>query len=179
MLTDAFVLNASRTAGAQPPADSGGRRAGDGARAVRRGLLPVLPSRKRAALPKATAIGLDMDPLAVLMATVWTRPVRDAAIEKLSAQVIEASRELSLSDVALPWIDGDSETREFVQYWFATRQRNAIRRLAHVLHHLDDGRASSSARAAADVLRLALSRIIITKRHEYPRLAELRLSTPA
>lgn len=107
------------------------------------------------------AIGFDMDPLAVLMSKVWTTPVNDMAIERLAAHVLDNAR--SLSDENLPWIDEGEETKQFVEFWFADPQRSALRCLAAELFKLDQRRLSAGKRAAADVLRLALSRIIITK----------------
>jgi hypothetical protein len=107
------------------------------------------------------AIGFDMDPLAILMSKVWTTPVNDMAIEQLAFHVLNNAR--SLSDVNLPWIDDDEETKQFVEYWFADPQRSDLKRLAAELSILDNRRLSAENRAAADVLRLSLSRIIITK----------------
>lgn len=109
------------------------------------------------------AIGVDSDPLAVLMSRVWTRRVTDRAIEQASATLLAEARSLRLSDVYLPWMDEDKETADFVKYWFGGRQRNALRRLAFALWCLEDGRHDSAARKVNDVLRLAISRIIITK----------------
>jgi tRNA G10 N-methylase Trm11 len=109
------------------------------------------------------AIGVDSDPLAVLMSQVWTRSVRDQSIEQTLATLLATVRSLRLSDVYLPWVDEDEETANFVMYWFGTQQRNVLRRLAFALWSLDDGRNDSAARRVNDVLRLALSRIIITK----------------
>lgn len=108
------------------------------------------------------AIGFDMDPLAVLMTRVWTTPVNDIAVARLTTKV--SSKVKSLPDsISLPWIDEDEETKRFTEYWFAEPQRSGLRRLAYVLSHLDRLRLHAEKRAAAAVLRLALSRIIITK----------------
>lgn len=103
------------------------------------------------------ACGFDMDPLAVLMARVWTTPVEDAAIGRHLSRILEEVADLDSVDVDLPWIDDDHETRDFVEYWFGERQRTDLRKLAHVLIH------DTETAHALDVLRLALSRIIVTK----------------
>lgn len=108
------------------------------------------------------ALGFDIDPLAVLMAKVWTRPVDGAEVDRLYEQVMaEAKR----SDAAEPlrWIDDDPETAAFIEYWFAEPQRSDLRRLAGALAKLGAKRIAAARQAAADVLRLALSRVIITK----------------
>jgi len=107
------------------------------------------------------AVGYDMDPLAVLMARVWTTPVEDRLVGEIYAQLlrdIERNR-----DPYLPWVDDDAETREFIDYWFAETQRNILRRIAATLHEFSLRRFSKAKHAAADVIRVALSRIIITK----------------
>ena len=109
------------------------------------------------------AVGFDLDPLAVLMTRVWTMPVDDNEISALTAAVLEAAQRLDADDISLPWIDDDRETAEFVQFWFGARQRADLRRLAYVLWHLDSSNAGSQRGAVADVLRIALSRLIIVK----------------
>lgn len=109
------------------------------------------------------AIGFDMDPLAVLMAKVWTTPVDDEDVVRLATNVLKKARSLR-SSVDLPWIDKDEETKRFVEYWFAEPQRSDLRRLAYVLSRLDQPCLRAEERVA-NVLRLALSRIIITKNH--------------
>jgi hypothetical protein len=109
------------------------------------------------------AIGFDTDPLAVLMTRVWTTPVDDGLVDRMSAAVLEEARASRADDLSLPWIDDDEETRLFVDYWFSEPQRSDLRRITHALARLDRSRRGAAARAAADVLRLSLSRIIITK----------------
>lgn len=99
-------------------------------------------------------LGFDMDPLAVLMAKVWTTPLdpeqlRNAARD-LAARVGSVRR-----NVSLPWIDEDSETSQFIEYWFGDRQRSDLRKIAHLLRDAEG--------PVGDALRIALSRIIITK----------------
>jgi len=109
------------------------------------------------------AIGFDMDPLAVLMTRVWTTPVEDGLVARLAASVAaEAARTVG-SAMPLPWIDGDEQTRLFVDYWFAEPQRDALRRLSMAISALGNARRGPTHCAAIDVLRIALSRIIITK----------------
>jgi hypothetical protein len=108
------------------------------------------------------AIGFDIDPLAVLMTKVWTTPVDDTAVEQLTMDVLNVAKELSDS-VILPWIDDEEETTRFIEYWFAEPQRSDLRRLAYSLSQLNHLHLRAKKRTAVDVLRLALSRIIITK----------------
>lgn len=106
-----------------------------------------------------SAIGYDVDPMAVLISRVWTTPVDDDNLEKLLRRVRAEITALGRSEPALPWIDEDEETTKFVRYWFGRKQRSVLRRLAYVLAKP----RSHSFSASRDVLRLAMSRIIITK----------------
>jgi hypothetical protein len=108
------------------------------------------------------ALGFDTDPLAVLMANVWTRSYDGALVDRLAEQVIAEARRAGAAE-PLDWIDDDPETAAFVEYWFADPQRSDLRRLALCLAKLERKRSASARKTAGDVLRLALSRIIITK----------------
>ena len=108
------------------------------------------------------AIGFDLDPLAVLMSQVWTTSVSDQCLEKWSKWVNAEARAIDPSSVELDWMDSDSETNAFVIYWFAESQRSDLRRIAYVLNKFSFGDNAEDA-GALNLLRLALSRIIITK----------------
>jgi hypothetical protein len=109
------------------------------------------------------AIGFDIDPLAVLMSSVLTTPVSDKVLDELAGQVLKSVAGIRLSEICLPWIDEVEETREFVKYWFATKQRNDLRKISFVLSTLSQRRVKPEKTAALNVLRIALSRIIVTK----------------
>lgn len=107
---------------------------------------------KLAALTERRAIACDFDPLAVMMTRTACKPGWVTDLEnRASLAVKEAEGE---SDRLPRWIEADTETRNFVEYWFAIEQRRALSRLARVL--ADRPRSD-------DPLRLALSRLIITK----------------
>jgi SAM-dependent methyltransferase len=101
------------------------------------------------------AIGFDLDPLAVLVSRIATSRLRGDTLRDATDEVLAEAEELPLKAIDLPWMDDDIETREFVRYWFAIKQRNALRRLAYVLYGMRG--------PSADALRIALSRTIITK----------------
>lgn len=106
------------------------------------------------------AVGFDMDPLAVLMSRVWSTRVSDRSIEAVSCAVFDVLP--GLKSVALPWIDDDQETSQFVSFWFGEAQRKDLRRLAFAVNEIGLS-ANPARRAAVDVLRIAMSRIIVTK----------------
>lgn len=100
-------------------------------------------------------LGFDADPLAVLMARVWTTPVDPHALRRAAHDIVAEVASLSLESALLPWIDQDSATSAFIDYWFGPRQQLDLRRLSAAL--------ASRQGPVADGLRIALSRIIVTK----------------
>lgn len=97
--------------------------------------------------------GFDLDPLAVLMTRVWTTPLDSDELIRLGDLVVKTAE--SISEPRLDWIDGCQETRAFIEFWFENRQIAPLRRLSFVLKGI--------CAPYGDALRLALSRIIITK----------------
>lgn len=108
-------------------------------------------------------IGFDMDPLAVLMSQVWTRSVPDELIVTVAETLLDEARKIGKKKVYLPWIDEDPETLNFIDFWFGKAQQIELRKIAYVLHAFGARRFSKEKHAAADVIRVALSRIIVTK----------------
>lgn len=100
-------------------------------------------------------IGVDTDPLAVLMTKVWTTRVEANALDRTTRDVLEQARDFDGRSLRLPWIDDDDKTRTYVRYWFGPEQRSDLRRIAAALVRRRT--------PAADLLRVALSRIIVTK----------------
>lgn len=102
------------------------------------------------------AIGIDSDPLAVLMSTVWTTPIHVPTLQEAVEETVEKARSAEMSEIVLPWIDEDQETRDYISFWFAQEQRDDLRRLSYSLPGGDD--------AIASALRLGISRTIVTKK---------------
>lgn len=101
------------------------------------------------------AIGFDLDPLAVLMSKVWTRPINVSKLRERAAAIAAEAEQLNTAEVELPWIDHDRETTDFIEYWFANSQRDDLRKISSLL--------AGKRGPIADALRIALSRIVITK----------------
>jgi hypothetical protein len=101
------------------------------------------------------AIGRDVDPLAVLMTRVWTTPIDTSSLHEYATQIIQNAQAVNTTSIHLPWIDQDPETSSFIDFWFGESQKADLRKLSHALYTLSG--------PEADFLRLALSRIIITK----------------
>jgi len=105
-----------------------------------------------AAESKRVAIGVDHDPLAVIITRTachgrWAENLGERAEEI-------ANRAWRLGGKLPDWITKDPETAEFVSYWFAPQQAADLSRLARVL---------IKAPRRADPLRVAFSRMIVTK----------------
>ncbi|SHH10399.1 hypothetical protein SAMN05428948_2788 [Massilia sp. CF038] len=109
------------------------------------------------------AFGFDMDPLAVLMSRVWTKSVADDLIKTVADQLFDEIERIGDQSVVLPWIDDDPETSDFIDFWFGSAQKIALRKIAFVLDGMTRRRFSGQKKAAIDVIKVALSRIIITK----------------
>jgi DNA modification methylase len=107
------------------------------------------------------AIGFDLDPLAVLMASVATSKAKPAQIVDYGKLIAEASRSLHIKEGELPWIDSDSETSKFIQFWFAPEQIAALRAISSFITINESNGAPTN---VVDALKLALSRLIITKK---------------
>lgn len=109
------------------------------------------------------AIGYDLDPLAVLMARVWTTPLESGSIDRELESVLEEASSDGLQRAELPWLSLDPLNSEFIDYWFAPQQRHALARLALVLYQRQHLGLDAERSAAVEALRVGLSRIIVTK----------------
>ena len=97
-------------------------------------------------------VGVDMDPLAVTMSRVWTTCLDASRIHDDAADLVDRAEALPADDVERSW---DPETREFISYWFARKQEDALARLTTVLARHDS--------PTKEALQVALSRIIVSK----------------
>ena len=104
------------------------------------------------------AIGADLDPLAVLMAKVWTRSVDKKRTIKKSKKVLARAKSLfkDLPQARAYPQRTDKETRRFIRYWFDVYARKQLASLALVISRVRD-------RQVRDVLWCSFSRLIITK----------------
>lgn len=102
------------------------------------------------------AAGRDVDPLAVLMSRVaTTSPDRTRTLEVAEAVLQRARNLLRANSLEIPTIDDDPEAVAYVRYWFGPDQERQLRALALAL--------SEQSTPASDILKLALSRMIIRK----------------
>jgi len=104
---------------------------------------------------KHRSMGYDMDPLAVLMASAWTTPVDVRDLRKAGENIANCAEKHNTSAPVLPWIDSDKETQDYVDFWFAQEQQDDLRKISALL--------IEHSGALGNALRIALSRLIITK----------------
>ncbi len=119
------------------------------------------------------AIGVDVDPLAVLMSKVWTTAISRREIRSKASIVLAKARktfkEIAIKD-AYP-TNSDRETRKFVRYWFDNYARRQISALAASIRGVRDS-------TTRDVLWCAFSRLIITKQAGVSLARDLAHSRP-
>ena len=115
---------------------------------------------RQALLHGHSGIGIDIDPLAVLMSKVWTRRINISHVREHAASIVKAMDGLSGAKISLNWIDECKETTKFINYWFARKQVQDLRRLSHLLMNCQSGRSQH----INNLLLLALSKTIITKK---------------
>ena len=102
-----------------------------------------------------SGIGLDIDPLAVLMARVWTSKISQSIQPQLGLELTRRATALADTEVELPWIDQDQPTADYIDFWFLHGQRQQLRALIAASRQLRGQRR--------DLVNLALSRTIVTK----------------
>lgn len=119
------------------------------------------------------AIGIDIDPLAVLISKVWTTAIDAEEVRDKATEVLDRARgifsTLSARD-AYPR-HADPETRKFVAYWFDDYARRQLTSLATTIDRVRDD-------ATRDALWCGFSRLIITKQSGASRAMDLAHSRP-
>ena len=101
------------------------------------------------------AVGRDADPLAVLMTRVSTENAQHSRLMCYAEDIVKKAK--SRERISVPWHD-EEETKPFVEFWFARRQRDALARLA-----LSLDQSQKVPEYALRAMKIALSRLIITK----------------
>lgn len=118
------------------------------------------------------AVGMDVDPLAVLISKVWTTPVDPSEVAERAAGVLAAARGRRAFRAAESFPPGcDQETRGFLEFWFDHRARSQLLSLSLEIGRVDDP-------DVRDALWCAFSRLIITKESGASRARDLSHSRP-
>lgn len=119
------------------------------------------------------AIGVDIDPLAVLLAKVWTTTSDIEAAREKANEVLARARQifetLSFKESYPP--HADEETRHFVRYWFDEYARRQLASLSMSISRVHDD-------VVRDILWCGFSRLIITKQAGASRAMDLSHSRP-
>lgn len=119
------------------------------------------------------AIGIDMDPLAVLLSKVWTTTVDIDYARKKAGEVLGRAM-AKFHDVAVGRaypIGADQETKQFVRYWFDDYARRQLAALSSTIRKVHD-------EDTRDVLWCGLSRLIISKQSGASLAMDLSHSRP-
>src|SRR5579872_655134 len=104
------------------------------------------------------AIGVDLDPLAVLLADVWTTSIVKDEVRREAERVLKAAKarfHRVSSKRAYP-TGVDKETKKFIRYWFDSYSRSQLAALAWHIGRVTD-------ESIRNVLWCGFSRLIITK----------------
>ncbi|TIW83703.1 MAG: hypothetical protein E5V51_19505 [Mesorhizobium sp.] len=96
------------------------------------------------------------------MSRAWTTEVAIEDIDQALEQLLRTVAGYGDDIPGLAWQAG-AETTQFVDYWFHPAQKGELARIAAALHLAGGEDTTHGACAALDVLRVAFSRIIITK----------------
>lgn len=119
------------------------------------------------------AIGVDIDPLAVLIARVWTTAIDPSGVREKAHEVLDCAKyafeRLSVGR-AYP-SRADEETKKFLRYWFDEYARRQLAALAAAISRVHDD-------VTRDVLWCCLSRLIITKQAGASLAMDLSHSRP-
>jgi len=119
------------------------------------------------------AFGIDMDPLAILLAGVWTRTI-DVDLVKDKAEDILGRAKAGFGTLpgghAYP-IGSDAETRAFLRYWFDEYSRRQLAALSFSINRVHDV-------ATREALWCGFSRLIITKQAGASLAMDLSHSRP-
>lgn len=119
------------------------------------------------------AVGVDLDPLAVLIATVWTTAIDVQAVQDTASTVLESARRIfsSLPTRNAYPKNADSETRKFTRYWFDDYARRQLASLATAIERTRDS-------TIRDALWCSFSRLIISKQSGASLAMDLSHSRP-
>jgi DNA modification methylase len=109
------------------------------------------------------ALAVDSDPLAVMMGNVWTLQLDLRRLQSLFHEVKTDASRFFGEDLELDWIDKDAETLAFTKFWFGEKQRLQLRAISLALSKFDRKGVHKLTKKHLDVIRIALSRTIITK----------------
>ncbi|MEM9308594.1 MAG: hypothetical protein AAGA74_14960 [Pseudomonadota bacterium] len=104
-----------------------------------------------------SSIGYDLDPLACLVSRVNGTKIDDEKARKACDTLLSVCGQIEPDVVTLPWVD--EETQSYMDFWFAPKQQAQLKVLSQCLVN----QPFTSNRKLLDVLKVAVSRLIVTK----------------
>lgn len=104
-----------------------------------------------------SAIGYDLDPLACLVSRVAGTRISDNKTREACETLLTLCARTDYNSISLPWLD--NETQEYLDFWFAPKQQAQLKVLSHYLV----SEPFISNKSVLDVLKVAISRLIVTK----------------
>jgi DNA modification methylase len=139
-------------------------------------LDPMMGSGTVVALARAKghkAVGVDIDPLAVLISKTWTTAADVEAARTKAREVLARARRIfsSLTQKQAYPRGADPETRQFIAYWFDGYARRQLAALSLAIGSVKD-------KTTSNILLCALSRLIITKSSGVSLAMDLSHSRP-
>ncbi|OSQ32833.1 hypothetical protein [Thalassospira sp. MCCC 1A03138] len=105
------------------------------------------------------AIGYDLDPLACLISRANGRFVDSNKAHQALEKLLSLATDIDVKDVSLSWMDEDIETKKFVDFWFGKAQQRQLRILSYLLVE----KPFIKSQIILDILKVAVSRLIVTK----------------
>lgn len=106
-----------------------------------------------------SAFGYDLDPLACMISRVNGTKLDESRVRLACDQLLALCNRVEPDDIQLSWIDTDAETSDYIDFWFAPKQKDQLRALSYFLV----ARPFLASAKIMDVLKIAVSRLIITK----------------
>lgn len=118
------------------------------------------------------ALGFDVDPLAVLIASSWCADVDERGLLGQAERIVARCADWNDRPLEESYPAGaDGETREYLRYWFDAKSRRQLGRLAAEIE-------SSRGRSSRQLLWCAFSRLIIVKQAGASRAMDVAHSRP-
>jgi DNA modification methylase len=127
---------------------------------------------RKAAASGRRSIGLDTDPLAILMSSVATRKLNPEVFEQELAAILKYVKR---HGNRLQEKENCNETKKFKKFWFAKQQRKELNVVSRAIEYSEKHGCPKS---MLDLFRLALSRTIITKEKGASLAADVSHSRP-
>lgn len=107
---------------------------------------------------KHRAVGVDVDPLAALIAGVWTSPVNPKSVRQRAKEILaRATNAPTLAGAKTYPVSANPETKKFIRYWFDASARRELLALSQFIARTRD-------LVIRNVLWCAFSRLIIAKK---------------